>query len=138
MILKQKTMKTKILQITLTLALMLIASNTYADGTKGSNKEKSVKAKTSKIINKLDSAFEQELSLEGWMTEVSAFSTNEVFFEEELTLEAWMMNDFSETSENLNFDKELELEEWMLTTSNFNDEFIEEELQFEDWMFQIK
>ena len=133
-----------ITNIALTVLVLLASTNAYADGdTK----------KSSKVISKIESAFDTELKLENWMTEFRNFSTNEFFTESELTLENWMLEAFPCETEVF-VEADLELENWMTESFEFNedelvmeewmmnfeteDTFTEDELVLEDWMLVIK
>ena len=133
-----------IINIALTVLILLASTNIYADGdTK----------KASKVISKIESAFDTELKLENWMTEFRNFSTNEFFTESVLTLENWMLEAFPCETEVF-VEADLELENWMTESFEFNedelvmedwmmnfeteDTFTEDELVLEDWMLVIK
>ena len=108
--------------------------NVYADGDKTTTAKK---ATAEKVLTKIETAFDTELSLETWMTEIKEFYNKEIFSEEELILEGWMTKSFN--VEEIEFtETELVMEDWMTKSFNTEDKFTEEELQFEDWMFDLK
>lgn len=130
-------MKTRILNIALSVILALIVSNVYADGTKGHKKNSSTREKAEIVKNRLDNAFETELKVENWMTEVNEFNTAEVFTEEDVKLEKWMMEEFKIDHSEMNFDAEIELESWMKDSRGFDEKFVDEEIQLQSWMLEI-
>ena len=145
-------MKT-IANIILILSIILSTTNVYADGTKGYKSNESKSEKAGKVITKLENAFETEMSLEAWMSEVKEFVAGENFTEAEMELENWMVDNY-EFSADILVETEMEVEEWMIDSDNFteseivleswmsnihNEEiFIDEDLQVEDWMINFK
>lgn len=140
----------QIINITLTLTILFAGMNVYADGDKKNNSKNST---TEKVIAKIETAFDTELSLEAWMTEIKNFYNKESFTENALHLEKWMtksflVNEMTFAEEELMLedwmtvsfefsDEQLVLEDWMTESFNTEDKFTEEELQFEDWMFDL-
>jgi hypothetical protein len=125
-------MKTTIIYLIMTGAVLFSGMNVYAGG----NKDKKSKAKKSVTVAKMDA----EVKIEKWMTELKAFTfSEEIFAEKELTLEDWMTEDFSNTLYTDNFvEEELQLEGWMTETFTENENFVDQELVLEEWMYTIK
>jgi hypothetical protein len=122
-------MKTTIIYLIMTGAVLFSGMNVYAGG----NKDKKNKAKKSVTVAKMDA----EVKIEKWMTELKAFTfSQEIFAEKELTLEDWMTEDFTNNI-NTFTEGELQLENWMtedFSNALYTDNFTEEELQLEEWM----
>ena len=76
------------------------------------------------VIESAEVVFEEELSMENWMS--APFETN--VYEEALTLESWMSAPF----ETGVYEEALSLESWM--TTPFETELVEEEIAIETWM----
>ncbi len=108
--------------------------NVYAEGDKTT---KAKKATAEKVLTKIENAFDTELSLETWMTEIKEFYVKEIFSEEELKLESWMTKSFN-VEEIDSTETEPVMEDSITECLITEDKFIEEELQFEDWMFDLK
>ena len=149
-------MRKNILHIILSLAILVSATNVYADGTKGDKEKKSGKENTEKVVERIKNAFEVELQLENWMISANEFTTQENFYEGELILENWMTEAENFNSEMLPLDPGMELEswmtstfeiaemetamnleEWMLNPFPFSENFTEKELVLEDWMLKF-
>ncbi|MCK4919642.1 MAG: hypothetical protein KAS71_01270 [Bacteroidales bacterium] len=124
----------QIINITLTLTILIAGMNVYAEGDKTT---KAKKATAEKVLTKIENAFDTELSLETWMTEIKEFYVKEIFSEEELKLESWMTKSFN-VEEIDSTETEPVMEDSITECLITEDKFIEEELQFEDWMFDLK
>ena len=140
----------RLTNIALTLTILALGMNVYADG---DIKKDSKKSSTEKVISKIENTFDTDLSLENWMTEIKEFTNNDFFTEETMELENWMTKSFDSSSiefveaelelegwmtENFSCEEEeLVLEEWMTKSFNTEDTFKEEALQLEDWMFSF-
>jgi hypothetical protein len=139
-------MKKNILNIIFALIIVVVGPNVYADGTKGKKDKETRKQKAEKVVERISNKLDTELNLENWMSEITAFTTNESFVEEELYLENWMTESFvienelvlegwmTEVFEIEETEAELELEEWMLEPFTETETFQEEELLLENWM----
>jgi len=124
---RQKLLVMKTINIILTVLVLALSTNAYADEKDG-KKENNKKAKVEK---KMDA----ELSLEKWMTELKDFANfhNEEL-DKELTMESWMTTSFE-----IGFqDEELEMENWMKTSFEFNnEENFDQNLEIEEWMTKV-
>lgn len=141
----------RLANIALILSILFLGMNVYADG---DIKKDAKKSATEKAISTFENAFDTELSLENWMTEIKEFTNNDYFTEETMELENWMTESFDSNSiefveaeltlenwmtETFSFEEEeLVMEDWMTKSFNTEDTFKEEALQLEDWMFDLK
>jgi hypothetical protein len=124
-------MRKNIIHIIITLVILVVGPNVYADGTDGDKDKKSKKEKSEKIVDRISSTF--DLELENWMISAEEFSSASEYYESELRMESWM----TETFEMEALEAELEMEEWMVTPFETKDNFQEEELALEDWMLKF-
>jgi hypothetical protein len=124
----------RLTNIALTLTILALGMNVYADG---DTKKDSKKSSTEKVITKIENTFDTDLSLENWMTEIKEFSNTDFFTEETLELENWMTESFDTHSPEF-VEAELVMEDWMTESFNTEDTFKEDELQLEAWMFDLK
>jgi hypothetical protein len=119
----------KKINIILALIILSIGINVYADDKSGKKINKRSQAKNGKIIK----AFDAEMKLEKWMTEIKEFTlTSDIFTEEEMSLESWMSNEFDCCSDFFT-------EEEVVMETGMTESFITEkdvEMQLEDWMLQ--
>ena len=119
----------KKINIIIAALILTIGMNVYADDKSSKKSKSNNKATSSKILN----AFDAELLLEKWMTEIKEFNfTSDSFIEEEMSMESWMTNEF-ECCNDFFSEEEIVMESWM--TENFT---LEEdaEMQLEDWMLK--
>jgi len=140
----------RLTNIALTLSILFLGMNVYADG---DIKKDSKKSATEKAISRIENTFDTELSLENWMTEIKEFTNSDYFSEETMELENWMTESFDSNStefaeaelvmedwmtETFSFvEEELVMEDWMTKSFNTEDTFKEEALQLEDWMISF-
>jgi hypothetical protein len=119
----------KKINIILALIILSIGINVYADDKSGKKINKRSQAESGKIIK----AFDAEMKLEKWMTEIKEFTlTSDIFTEEEMSLESWMSNEFDCCSDFFT-------EEEVVMETGMTESFITEkdvEMQLEDWMLQ--
>jgi hypothetical protein len=119
----------KKINIILALIILSIGINVYADDKSGKKINTRSQAESGKIIK----AFDAEMKLEKWMTEIKEFTlTSDIFTEEEMSLESWMSNEFDCCSDFFT-EEEVVMETWM-TESFITEKDVE--MQLEDWMLQ--
>jgi hypothetical protein len=136
LIIKNKKMKTKNIQISLLAIFAFISLNVSAVSLE-INKDKKAIA----FISPASDMNETTNYFESWMIELKEFNNNTIIFpDEEIQIETWMTIEFSTTSENKNFlDQDLNLEDWMINSFNFNkdEKSFDIEPEIEPWMCQI-
>lgn len=149
-------MKKVIVTSLISLIIVVVGPDLYADGNTRKKEKSAVKATSEKLMEKVAIAMDTELSFESWMKEISSFEAEESILEETLSIENWMTNieafeieaafveadlamenwmmevfdiEFSESA--------LELESWMLHPFETKENFQEDELQLESWMYRF-
>jgi hypothetical protein len=119
----------KKINIIIALIILSIGMNVYADDKNSKNNKSKNKATSSKILH----AFDAELKLERWMTEIKEFSfASDSFTEEKMSMENWMLNHFDCCSDFF-IEEEINIESWMMESFDLNES---SEMALEDWMLQ--
>ena len=114
-----KTMKTRIFQTSLITLLSIISLNIQAVSSE------TFKNNSIGEISAIESELNDDIALENWMSEVSAFNTcSDLLIEMETGIETWMTTVFTASSLE---DKEVSMESWMTNLKEFNNHATAEE-----------
>lgn len=127
-------MKKAIITSLISLIIVVVGPDLYADGTKGKKDKATAREKSEMVIKKISTAIDNELSLEQWMTEFTSFSAKKEMIDDNLVLETWMTNVEYFEIESSWIEQEMMLENWM--TEVFELSFNDSDLEMESWMLQ--
>lgn len=125
-------MKTKILTITCSVALMFV----FATGATAGKRDRAMKVASS-LENTI---IEPALKIEPWMTDnalwnVSSMLKSKILEDDVLTVEAWMLDNSNWGEYRFVTEEKLSVEPWMLDSNNWKTEVIKDEpLTVENWM----